>query len=240
MPNTRITKPKWKNHMQYGKVIYIILIAVGLMAGSMLFDMTAPKTPDENKVDIYIVPSADVTHVSDFTAQLLVDGQAYERSRDAANGIDVDAPDYAPALREVNIYSIGYNEDNDDVYGVQAFMVRTMAGEGDVYVVTRAQLESLMDMGGLIPLDDYIAQGVIDPGSRDLTKTTYSEPVEEGKAPTGAEHVYAIACEPMRQAFFDLTGVDSQDMFLVVMSYSKNPDTSAAVLGSIARQLDAQ
>ena len=238
MPNTKITKAKWKNHMQYGKVIYIALIIVGLMGGSMLFDMTSPKTPDENKVDIYVVPSAEVSHLDELRAQLLADGQEFERAEDRERGIDVDAADYAPALREVNVYTIGYNEDNDDGYGVQAFMVRTMAAEGDVYIVTRKQLESLLDMAGLEPLDDFIADGVIDPGDRDLTKVTYAEWTQEGQAPTGREYVYALQCEPMREKLYQLTGLDGQDMFVVIMSYSKNKATAAAVVNSLIHQLE--
>lgn len=241
MPNTKITRERWKLHMQYGKTVYIILILLGVGLGHIAYTMTEPQTPNANKVDIYIVSvNANSGGFTDVAAQALSDGQEAQRAQDALQGTDVNDPGYEPALREVNVYTIAYDEANDDGYGSQAFMVRIMSMEGDIFFVTRTQLEQLISTGAVEPLDSYIADGLIDPGSRDLSKVTYAEYVEENVNPTGNELVYALQMEPMFVNCANLGTFDCRDMYMVIMSYSQNKDAAAHVMNSLIRQLDGE
>jgi len=241
MPNTKITKTKWKLHMQYAKRVYIILIVAGILAGSALFSMTAPQTANINKVDVYVVEAnVKPEGLSDVAAQALLDGQAYEMKRDAENGVDTAAEDYAPMLKEVNIYSILFDEDNDDGYGGQAYMTRIMTMEGDIFIVTSGQFDGLVNMGAVLPLDGYIESGVIRPGDRDLNRATYPEYVDEDEEPTGRVCVYGLQCKPMADKLLEMGGFVADDMYMVIMNYCENPDTAAAVMQSMIDQLDSE
>ena len=51
----QITKEKIKNHFHYDKWKYILGIVLAVFSWSMIATVTAPRTPADKKVDIYLV-----------------------------------------------------------------------------------------------------------------------------------------------------------------------------------------
>lgn len=45
MPNTRITRQKWKDHFSYAKKVYIIGILLALGAASLIYSVTRYQAP---------------------------------------------------------------------------------------------------------------------------------------------------------------------------------------------------
>ncbi|NLG23973.1 MAG: hypothetical protein GX558_01350 [Clostridiales bacterium] len=251
MPNTKITKKALGVHLHYGKWVYIGL-AVGLfMLGDLLFTTTAYRAPDERKVDIELVSGySNPDALAELTAQLLLEGQAYETARDAdayaaaaaAAEPGVTHPPYEPPLQEVNVYALNLTGGSDDVYGWQKFTVMIAANEGDIYFVDKAVLDYMVTGGVALPLDDYIASGLIDPGDRDLAAVTFDEPVDEDQPATGVKHIYALQADPLYGLLGDGANViyDSRDKYMLITSYSGNPDTSAVVLNSMMQKLQTE
>ncbi len=237
MPNTKITRDRWKNHMHYSKMIYLIVIVVAGMLGDILYTVTTYHAPNARRVDIeFVGPFVDFSNAEPFSQTAMEAGIAYERARDEAAGIDVNSADYEPALQEVEFYSVDYDPSSDDAaYGQQKLMVTLAAQEGDIFVVSRSLMVELVQEGLATDLTPYIENGVIDPGERDLSRVTFSEYVDQGEEPTGNKCVYALQTEDMMD-LWDAFQHDYRETYMVMMCYSQNQDTTAAVMQSLIDQ----
>ena len=136
-------------------------------------------------------------------------------------------------LQEVGIYNINYSgtvSNNDDYYAGQKYMVMLAAQEGDIYIVTREMLESLVDECGIAPLDPFIESGLLSTEGVDLDDVTFDEaPYNEGDEPSGNRYIYALPADSLvglaRNYSYPVSG-----RYIVIMAYSQNQDTAAAVV----------
>ena len=234
MPKTKYSKEYLKNHFFYSRWVYLVLVLVALGAAEITFTVTRYQAPNARRVDIELLGGyADLSNTADAEKALLAAGQAYERSRDEANGVDTSASSYEVPLQEVGIYTINYSgtvSDNDDYYAGQKYMVMLAAQEGDIYIVTREMLESLVDDCGIAPLDPFIESGLLSTEGVDLDDVTFDEaPYNEGDEPSGNRYVYALPADSLvglaRNYSYPVSG-----RYIVIMAYSQNQDTAAAVV----------
>ena len=117
MPNTKLSKSLLKNHYHYSKAIYIGVIIVAAMLAGVLFTVTAYRSPGNRSVDIELVGVfSDTENAAPLEQIALEAGQAYERARDEAAGIDVSAADYEPALEQVQFLTMMYDMTSEDAY----------------------------------------------------------------------------------------------------------------------------
>lgn len=241
MPNTKLTKQRLINHFQYSKWPYILVIALSVMVADLLFTTTQYRAPNARRVDIELVSAyANIEAGVEAERIALEAGQAYELARDEAAGIDVSSEEYEIPLQEVHFYSLGYDPNGDDesaYYGSQKFMVTLAAQEGDIFILTRPLMEDLQSQGVLVDLTPFIESGILDPGDRDLSRVTYPEYVEEGEAPSGRECIYALQATSLTKLWDTMT-FDPVDKYMVIMSYSQNQDTAAAVMQSLIDQME--
>lgn len=239
MPNTKLTKARIKNHYQYTKSIYIAIIIAAVMISDVLFTVTAYRSPGNRSVDIELVGVfADTENAAQFEQAALEAGRAFERARDEAAGIDVNAADYETELEQVQFLTLMYDMNGEDAYyDQQRYMVSLAANEGDIYIVDRTMMNDLINQGLAVDLTPYIESGVIDPGDRDLSRVTYPETVEEGQPATGRQCIYALQTDSMSGLWNELQ-YDFREKYMVLMVYSANVDTSAAVMQSLIEQFE--
>ena len=107
-------------------------------------------------------------------------------------------------------------------------MVTLAAQEGDIYVLSRSLMAQLAEQNTLVPLDDYIASGVIDPGDRQLGRVTFDEVDDDGIA-TGVQHVYALQAGTL-EGMYQTLNYDPYEKYIAIVAFSRNPDTAAAVV----------
>ncbi|MEG0144948.1 MAG: hypothetical protein RR739_02665 [Clostridia bacterium] len=217
----------FKNHLHYRKWVYLAIVVFGFFACDLAYTMTEYRPPSERKVDFQLVQAGymDTQALEPIAAKALAEVQIVD-----------------PTLEAVSLYSISYSGDSaKDIYGAQKYVVMVAAREGAVWVLPHALFEQLYLQGGLLPLDDYVAQGLFPVGQADLSR--YTRPESMGKtdeagvplAPSGPERLYALPATLMPGlARF---GYAVEDACVVMMGYCANPETSARVLGSVMRQL---
>ena len=235
MPNTKLTREKLKIHFHYSRMIYLLVIAVAVLIGNLAYSVTTYHAPNARRVDIELVGAyADTSSEAcqEAIAQLLAAGQEAERAADAEQGIDVTAEDYECALQEVDMLTIEYDANSSDsessYYGLQKYMVTLAAQEGDIYFLSRSQLIELIEQNAIVPLDEYIESGVIDPGDRDLGNVTFDEYDDDENA-TGERHIYALQASSLT-GLSEKLSYDPEDKYMAILSFSENPDTAAAVM----------
>lgn len=241
MPNTKITREKFKNHLHYGKNIYIALLLAAFFVGDILYTVTTYKAPNERNVQIELVGNYSETDKEEPVLIALEAGQAYERARDEAAGIDVNSPSYEPALQEVEFISLPYDpsgEESEAYYGYQKYSVTLASAEGDIFILDSSLLDYLLSEGLLVDLTPYIESGVLTPGEQcNVAKGTYAEFVPEGEAPTGRNCVYALQADSLL-GLYDTFMFNPTGKYMVVLDYSLNQDTSVAVMQSLIEQFD--
>lgn len=239
MPNTKLTRARWANHLHYSKMVYLVIAFLAYFVADMLFSVTTYRSPNERRVDIELVAEyAEVENGTQLAQNALEAGQAWEMARDAAAGIDVNSEEYSVPLEVVEFVNLSYDPDSDQAYyGSQKFLVTLAAQEGDIFILSRPIMEQLVEQGLTVDLTPYIESGVIDPGERDLSRVTYPEYVDEGAAPTGNTCIYALQADTLNglSPYFYMP---TEDMYMVMMVYSKNQDTVAVVMQSLIDQLE--
>lgn len=222
MPKIRLTKASLSNHFHYAKWIYVLIICLSAFGLDLLFTVTEYHPPAERKVEIYLMGGlGDVEQLDDLAARALEYGQTID-----------------PTLEEVTFLPLSYTGE-EDIYGPQKLMVLLAAQEGHVYFVDRNYLEQFVGMGVAQPLEDYIDQGLLDPGDRDLSSVTYEEPsFDEDTPPSGETHVYALQAEPLQGLMQTEEPIYyPDDKYIVVCSYVKNMDTTVQVLQFVMDEL---
>ena len=233
MPNTKLTRDRLKVHFQYSKTLYLVIIVVAALIGNLAYTMTTYHAPNERRVDIELIGNyADTSTeaVQAAAAQLLAAGQDWERARDAASGADQEK-DYELPLQEVQFLSLQYDPESsteESYYGSQKYMVMLAAQEGDIYVLPRSLMVSLVEQNTLVPLDGYIEAGVIDPGERNLGRVTFDAYDDDDNA-TGEQHIFALQADTLT-GMIDTLSFDPTDRYLVIMQFSRNQDTAAVLL----------
>ena len=141
MPNTKLTRQRWKDHMYYGKWIYIVLAIVAVFVTDLLYSTTEYRPPDERKVTVqFVSSSASMAETVEQTTEQILSAV-----------LPMDE-----TLERVEFFALNFSGDDSDYYGAQKFFVELAAGENDVYVGSRAVLNSIIDQGAAIPLDEYI------------------------------------------------------------------------------------
>lgn len=222
MPNTKITREKVANHMSYGKWVYVLIIVLAWFGVDLLYTVTEYHPPAERRVDIYLMGNyVNIEPLKELEARALEHGQAFDET-----------------LEEVNFFDLALAGE-DDPYTPQKLMVLLAANEGNIYFLNRDYTEQFVKQDVALPLDEYIASGVIDPGDRNLGKVTYEEPApSDDKPSSGIQHVYALQTDPMTEMMnADALSFDVRDKYMVVTSYTKNVDTTMHVLRFLMDEL---
>jgi maltose-binding protein MalE len=197
---SNFNKGKVKNHFQYDKWKYILGILLVIFSWSMLSTVTAPRTPADKKVDIFLVGG-----------YMMLD-----ESTDYANTI----LDEFPELMEVNFLNITLG-DEMEYASRQRLMVMIGSQTGDIYSFTEDEFQAMAELGIFIPLDNYpelldhFTEEELEAG----TFTTEDDPTPR---------IYGVpitGVEPMHNSFFN-----TEKSLMGVTAYSQNSEKAVEVL----------
>jgi hypothetical protein len=218
MPDTRLSKNRIKNHLHYGKWIYIAIAVIAFFAVDLVYTMTEYRPDRYHRVDIQLVGNT----IFGDEALTAVAQKALE---------DVSPTD--ANLEEVNIYNISYSGDaTTDIYGAQKYTVMLAEGSSAIYVLNRELLENLVAQGGALPLEPYVESGVLP---AELA-VTLPEADEDGN-PTSVNRIFAVDLSGLGKMLGDDIAFNIRDKYAVIFASCVNPDTAARVLRSMIDQL---
>lgn len=225
MPKTALKKEHLKDFFSYHKWIYLLLAVCVWMLADVLYSATEYKVPNNKQVYFQVVsPYVE-----------LEGGLMALESEALAVGQEFD-----PTLEEVIFQRIAYDPDNDtDGYGGQQYMLMVGVGEGDIYILPEEPMHVLVNEGYLLPLEGYIEEGLLDPGDVDLSHVIFGESEELEEYDPNAKHVYAIPLTNLNRMLEPDINVDNRKMYMVLMGFSENPETSVYVMDYVIEQLTA-
>ncbi len=213
MLKTPLTTERIKYHFQYSWWKYAISIGLVLLGINLLFTMTAYRAPEELKVELYVSASG----ANQEALQTYLD-QAHEAA--------------LPDMEEVTGITMMSN-DGSDAYTAMQLSTYIMAGEGDIYMLSKSDFDSYASQGAMLDLEPFIESSALNVGELDLEKG-YAKFYEEEDSP-GVSHLYGIPADEMF-GFWDFT-IDNRGMVLGVMAAGKNDENSIRLLDYMIQTL---
>lgn len=227
MPNTRITRQKWKDHFSYAKKAYIIGILIAMGVASLIYSVTRYQAPNERAVQIALVDSYTAPEkLDEIVPALLKAGQAFDDT-----------------LEEVQFLSITYSGDgNTDYEGAQVYMVQVYAGDNDIFIENETMMNELIDQSYCVPLDTF--EGFESFMSRHPeVKVLYAVPGanqedgdedvnEDEEMPAQEPRPYALDVSTLT-GFAERGALNMKDKYAAVVIMSKNQETSFEVLSAM-------
>lgn len=127
---TPINAQTLKHHFTYHWWMYVLALLAGIFLIDLLFTVTAPRIPEDRKVEFYIYGLSDQVNLDAYMEKVRT-----EEMQDMES------------MRSVSIYQ-------DETYGPMQLMTYIAAQEGDLYLLPRDEFLSLAASGGFLPLED--------------------------------------------------------------------------------------
>ena len=204
-------KKRLKTHFLYSWWKYALALTLSLFGVSLAFDMTAYRSPEDKKTELYILNG-------------YCDTEALQR--DLWPLLQAECPEQEE-LTSMNINLLG-----DDVYVRMQYMTYIAAHQGDVFLMPEAEFRNLMSEEGAeqvyVELTPYIESGIIDPGDIDLTAGYAADS-------NGQTGLYAIPADSLTG--FSKYLCNPEKSVLAIVSYGGNLDTAAHLIGIMLRAL---
>lgn len=190
----KITKERIRNHFQYAWWQYLTLAIAAIFGWSLIFTTTAYRPPADKRFDVYFV--------------------TYSVPEETLNWFEEQIMGMFDDVEESDVMSIVCTPD-DSYYGSMQMTTYMAAGQGDIYIMNSDRFNSLKSQEGFQPLDDAIAQGLIDLHGIDVTA---------GKAKTEAGEMYIAAIPAASLNKLKEYSVYNNDLYICIMSTSPNVD----------------
>ena len=146
MPDTKLTWANLREHLRRCGVIYIVAIAAALIAANLLWTVTTPRIPEDQRILIYLADAwTDPEPLNALAGDLLTQAQAYD-----------------PSLREIAFESLPFADTGSDYTGAMVLMTRLATGEGDLFLAGPDAMAELVSVGGCMDLTECRAAGWLE------------------------------------------------------------------------------
>ena len=118
-----------KDHLAYNWWKYLLALIAGIFLVDLLFTVTAPRVPENKKVDFYIYGYTDSAALSDYLARVH-EAEMADMESVSCNALTMD-----------------------ETYGPMQLTTFIYVGEGDLYLLPREEFLSLASSGAFLPLE---------------------------------------------------------------------------------------
>ena len=210
MPHFGISLYRLKEHFRKFWAVYIAGCAICAVISNILFTSTAPRTPIEQQVLIYLADSVtDPEALEGVKADMLAHGQETDET-----------------LLEIVFEHLAYGDPQTDMYGPMILAARLSLREGDAFIASSFATEALLANEVYMPLDEYLENGWL--ADLDL------EPVMHTSQETGETHVAALRLDNV-PALAELGAFNNNGAVLMIMWNSTNLETTMDVVEHMIR-----
>ena len=210
MPITKFSLAALREHIRKYLWIYVIGIGLCLLGTNLLWTTTAPRTPMEQVVQIYLADDySNGDALNSLIPEVLVRTQAEDES-----------------LLEVEILSMPFTE--NDYYSSMLLMTRLTTGDADAFLCGPAVMNYLIGTGAALPLDDYYADGFL----ADSGLEPYYVAVQETEDTEPHTILAGFRLDPVK-ALTRRGALSSEGAFLLVTSNGTNVDSTLRTLENL-------
>ena len=207
---TAITRKKIRTHITYNFWKYILVIAAAIFGWDLLYSMTAYKSPEDKRIDLYIQSPL----VTEQRAEAFFQPIWEER---------------VPDMEVVD--AIMLTSSTQDYYGSMQLTVYIMAQEGDIYMLSSSDFKSFASQGVFLDLQPAIDAGKLHVGDMDLS-AGYVALIDDNGLPTGERQLFGIPAASLGGLAEGL-GLDTRDLVISVTAFNGNEDNVIAFLDGL-------
>lgn len=207
---TAITRKKIRTHITYNFWKYILVIAAAILGWDLLYSMTAYKSPEDKRIDLYIQSPL----VTEQRAEAFFQPIWEER---------------VPDMEVVD--AIMLTSSTQDYYGSMQLTVYIMAQEGDIYMLSSSDFKSFASQGVFLDLQPAIDAGKLHAWDMDLS-AGYVALIDDNGLPTGERQLFGIPAASLGGLAEGL-GLDTRDLVISVTAFNGNEDNVIAFLDGL-------
>lgn len=201
------TKVNLRHHVQYNAWKYLLLIVASIFLVDLVYTMTAYRSPEDKRIDVYIQNAAvDQNEIDAVFEQMRLDK--------------------LPDVEQISSYSL-MTGSAEDVYAVQQLTTYLAAGEGDIYILTGEDFKRYASQGVFVDFSELIEQGTLKADGMDLSGgyvaiQEYDEKSDSMVA-VSQQRLYGI---PLSQlpGFTQEFGIYNQNMYLSMTVFNGNDE----------------
>ena len=198
---TPINRKKIRTHITYNFWKYIMVIAAAVFGWDLLYSMTAYKSPEDKRIDLYIQsPLVTEQRVEAFFQPIW--------------------EERVPDMEVVD--AVMLTSSTQDYYGSMQLTVYIMAQEGDIYMLSSSDFKSFASQGVFLDLQPAIDEGKLHTEGLDLS-AGYVALIDDNGLPTGERQLFGIPAASLGGLAEGL-GLDTRDMVLSVTAFSGNEE----------------
>ena len=202
---TPIDKDHIRSHMTYHGWKFVALLVLGIAGWALLFQMTAYRSPQDKRIDVYFSSSSASTEMCDAFLKPLWD-------------------EVTPDMETVSSVALMPSADYTAAMQMQVYLA---TGEGDIYFLRMDDFKTYAATEAMLPLDEYLESGLINAEGIDLTAgrvKVVDEYSDEGvPVYSGVEHIYGIPTDVLF-GFMDGFMLDNRGMVMCISAANQNEE----------------
>ena len=159
MPNSKMTWNTFREHLRKMWMVYLIGIAACLGGMELLWTMTEPRIPDDQMILIYLADSSSNPEALEEVAEKMLE----------------ETKKQDPSIQKVVFQSLPYSNPDVDYTAPMVLMAKLSTGECDAFLANQFAMDDLVRGGALLPLDDLVAAGWMEPYSLEPYYANYED-----------------------------------------------------------------
>lgn len=201
---TPLNKDTIRQHLTYSGWKYLIMAVIVVFGWSLYFTMTQYKSPQDKRIDVYVLSSSVSQDVLDAFMEPIWKETVPEM--ETVEGVLlIDTGDYNTTM-QISTY--------------------IAAGEGDIYILTSELFKSYAGQGAFLNLDELAENGTLDLNGIDVAKGRVSVIVDydENFEPISAEqHLFGIPLDSF-DGYWEKLQLDNRGMVAAIMVNNQNDE----------------
>lgn len=198
---TPLQRANIKTHFTYYFWAYLLVIAGAIFGWNLLYTVTAYRSPENKRVDLYIQSST----VSDQTAKEFIQ-PIWDQ--------------YVPDMEVVD--AVLLQSKSDDYYSAMQLTVYIMSQEGDIYILSSSDFKNYAAQGAFLDLKPFVNDGQLHIDGIDVS-AGYVAMVDENGLPVAQRQMFGVPLYSL-YGYMDGLYMDNRDMVLAVTAYNNNTD----------------
>ncbi|MBQ4552668.1 MAG: hypothetical protein IJA59_06935 [Clostridia bacterium] len=208
---TPLSKEQVRTHLTYSSWKYIALIIASIFGWNLLYTMTAYRSPEHLRVDVYLQSGTAVDEVVDAYFKPVWDACVPDMET-------VDAVILTSTAAE-------------DAYATMQLSVYIMAGEGDIYMLKTEDFKNYAAQGAFIDLTPYVENGMLNIDDIDVS-AGYVAVVDDEGIPTGEKQFFGIPAYTL-DGFKTGANIYNRDLVIGVTAFSNNEENVIKFLNGL-------
>lgn len=206
-----ISKKNITNHFRYSWWIYVLIIIISIFTWDLIYTSTAYRPPENKKIDWFIgaSPLADSELIDQFMLETRINEFQDMEEMSAVVLFDAGAA--------------------NEMYGQMQLTTYIMAGEGDVYLLSKDKYRNFATNGAFVNLDQYIESNMLD--IKDIDRSRGYIKVEETEDNPAYEGLFAIPAKKLTG--LEKFNINIDDTYFCVTMNSGNKENAIKFLNYI-------